>query len=408
MRPIVTLLRSVLVASLTTVAYTLVVYPVSIALAGLVGTSESDDSSESDERRASLPTVSLIVAAYNEEEVIAEKIENSLELEYPSDKLEIIVFSDASSDRTDDIVRSYESAGVELVRVEGRVGKTECQNVVAERADGEILVFSDANSMYEPDAIRALVEEFDDETGCVVGGLHYETTSENTEGIPTYRQFERFIQRAESRISSVVKGNGAIYAVRADDYVPLDPDLVSDFGEPLAIRTTGKQVKFAAGAVAREEARDDLDSQLAAQNRITTRVWHTFGQFTELLNPREYGLYAIQIWSRTVLLWLTPVFLGLAGASVVLLVVVQPSAVHLLFGGGLTAFALSLAGAEVGRRVGTNVPRPLQAVHYFGLLNYSLLVGLTNFLRGRNVVTWETDERASNERQTEPASNTAE
>ena len=119
------------------------------------------------------PSVALIIAAYNEEEVIAEKIENSLQLEYPEDELDIVVFSDASDDRTDEIVEEYEDQGVSLVRIEGRVGKTECQNRVADLVDEDILVFSDANSMYEPDAISELVSRFVPEVGCVVGELRY-------------------------------------------------------------------------------------------------------------------------------------------------------------------------------------------------------------------------------------------
>ncbi|MFC4451570.1 glycosyltransferase family 2 protein [Halorussus aquaticus] len=417
MRTVLAFLRAALAGSLLTVLYTNVLYPVSVALVGAIRGPESSNSgdgvspggesadgtpagassasaeSADGETKSSLPTVSLVVAAYNEEDVIADKIENSLALDYPDEQLEILVFSDASSDATDDIVRSYADEGVELIRVEGRVGKTECQNVVADRADGDVLVFSDANSMYEPDAIRRLVARFDDDVGCVVGGLHYENVGDNTGGIPVYRRFERFVQRAESRTGSIVKGNGAIYAVRADDYVPLAPDLMSDFAEPMAIRSLGKRVTFAPDAVARERARDDLDSQRDAENRITTRSWHTLSSFTELLNPAEYGTYSVKLWSRTVLLWLTPVFLGVAGSSALLLALLEPTRIHLLVAGGFAAFALSVGVTAGAKQRGRSVPLPLQATYYFALLNYSLLVGLSNFLRGRNVVTWDTDER---------------
>ncbi|MFC7079042.1 glycosyltransferase family 2 protein [Halorussus caseinilyticus] len=424
MRTVIAFLRAALAGSLLTVLYTNVLYPVLVALLGALRGPESAKrpesagenkeeaetslnnseyelnnsksigiTAESDGDESDLPSVSLIVAAYNEEDVIAEKIENSLELDYPDEQLELLVFSDASNDATDDIVRSYADEGVELIRVEGRVGKTQCQNVVAEQADGEILVFSDANSMYEPDAIRRLVAEFDDDVGCVVGGLHYENVGDDTGGIPVYRRFERFVQRSESRTGSVVKGNGAIYAVRADEYVPLSADLMSDFGEPLAIRSRGKQVKFAPDAIAREQARDSLDSQRDAENRITTRSWHTLSAFSELLNPAEYGTYSVKLWSRTALLWLTPVALGVAGSSALLLALLEPTGLHLAFAGGFAAFALSVGLTEAAKRRGRTAPLPLQAAHYFALLNYSLVVGLSNFLRGRNIVTWDTDER---------------
>lgn len=397
MKPLIAFLRAALAGSLATVLYTNVLYPMAVALLGALHGSESGDvtgnSKAEDGRDADLPSVSLIIAAYNEEDVIGQKIENSLKLDYPKDELEILVFSDASSDATDDIVRSYANEGVELIRIEGRVGKTECQNVVAERADGDVLVFSDANSMYDPRAVRELVAEFDDDVGCVVGGLRYEQVGSDTGGISVYRQFERFVQRSESRTGSIVKGNGAIYAVRADDYVPLSADLMSDFGEPLAIRSRGKRVKFAPDAVALEQSRADLAAQLEAENRITTRSWHTLAEFAELLDPATYGTYSVKLWSRTVLLWLTPVVLGVGGTTALLLALVQPTGLHLLVAGGFATFALSVGVAAVARRRGRTLPLPLQVTYYFALLNYSLLVGLSNFLRGHNVVTWDTDER---------------
>lgn len=404
MSTVTAVLRAALTGSLLTVLYTNILYPVSISILGVLrgsgpenhsnGRVGDDQQGEGDDRqRAGLPSVSLVVAAYNEADIIGEKIENSLELDYPDEKLEIIVFSDASSDATDDIVRSYADEGVELIRVEGRVGKTECQNVVADEADGDILVFSDANSMYDPDAIRELVAQFDDDVGCVVGGLHYENAGDNTNGISVYRQFERSVQRSESRTGSIVKGNGAIYAVRSDDYVPLSADLMSDFGEPLAIRSRGKQVKFAPDAVAVEQTRDDLAAQLDAENRITTRSWHTLFEFTELLNPVAYGTYSVKLWSRTVLLWLTPVALCIAGSSTLLLALFQPTGLHLLIAGGFATFALSVGVTARANRAGRTAPFPLQVTYYFALLNYSLLVGLSNFFRGRNIEVWDTDDR---------------
>ena len=343
----------------------------------------------------SLPTVTLVVAAYNEEAVIGEKIENSLQLDYPEQKLDIVVFSDASSDATDEIVRSFDEDRVELLRIEGRVGKTECQNRVVERLDSDIVVFSDANSMYEPDAIRALVSKFTEGTGCVVGELRYPGSGTNVGGISIYRAYERFIQRAEGAVGSVVKGNGAIYAVRRSCYVPLPRDSISDFAEPLAIRASGWRVRFATDAVANERARETVDSELAAKKRITTRSWHSLARFTELLNPLRHGFYAVQLWSRTVLLWLSPLFLLAALAGGLALLYAGQGLAYAVVAVGGAVYALLLAGAIAFDLAGIAAPLACQAAYYFAVLNYSLLVGLWNFLRDENIVVWETDNRAS-------------
>ncbi|MFP9193678.1 glycosyltransferase family 2 protein [Natrialbaceae archaeon A-CW1-1] len=387
----ITILRGIFFSSIFIVIYTHLLYPLGIGVLGSIR-------NEKPGQRETLPPVSLIIAAYNEEEIIAKKIKNSLELGYPAEKLEIIVFSDGSTDDTDKIVRSFADEGVRLVRIEGRVGKTECQNRVVQKANGDIIIFSDANSMYESDAIRALVSRFDEEVGCVIGGLYYEQAGEDRSGVLLYRRYERLIQRLESEFGSVVKGNGAIYAVRAEDYFPLPLDVASDFAEPLAIRTNGKKIKFASRAIAKEQTRGDLDSELTAKNRITTRSWNTLSKYTELLNPLKYGAYAVQLWSRTVLLWFTPLFLGIASAAICLLVWLKRTPFHVALFGGLVTAVASVSVTAILQRRGRDLPFPFQALYFFALSNYSLLVGLVNFLRGNNTVIWDTDNRpATNE-----------
>ncbi|MDD4364019.1 MAG: glycosyltransferase family 2 protein, partial [Atribacterota bacterium] len=194
-----------------------------------------------------LPSVSIIIAAYNEEKVIEDKIKNTLELDYPKEKLEIIVFSDSSKDNTDDIVKRYEKVGVKLLRIEGRKGKTFCQNRAVKHAKGEIVVFSDANSIYQSDAIKKLVRNFaDKQIGCVSGELKYfssdNNNDKNSEGF--YWKYEKMIKRLESKNSSLVGANGAIYAVRKKLYVFLEDFAISDFTEPLMIFKNGCRVIY--------------------------------------------------------------------------------------------------------------------------------------------------------------------
>lgn len=338
------------------------------------------------------PSVSLIIAAYNEEEIIAEKIENSLELTYPSEKLEIIVFSDASSDRTDEIVGSYADEDVRLMRIEGRVGKTECQNRVASAVESDILVFSDANSMYDPNAITSLVRTFSPEVGCVVGELRYSVEG-GVEGESVYWQYEQYIKRLESAVNSLVGANGSIYAVRASSYVPLPRSETSDFAEPLAIVESGEAVRYAANAVAREQTGDSTQSELNRRKRIVTRTWNTLSNYTRLLNPFEYPAFSFQLVSHKLLRWLSPVFLLLTFVSNALLAVLSSSPVYdVTFVLQLLFYGLAVVGSVTDRLSIDSLPY-IRVPYYFIVANYGMSVGLYRFLGGTNIVTWETESR---------------
>ncbi|ELY55726.1 glycosyltransferase [Natronococcus jeotgali] len=335
-----------------------------------------------------------MIAAYNEEEIIAEKIENSLALEYPADRLSIVVFSDASSDRTDEIVRSYADEGVELVRVERRVGKTECQNRVVDHVDEEAVVFSDANSMYGPDAIRELVAAFGPDVGRVVGELTYRDSSA-VDGESVYWRYESLLKRLESAVGSSVTGNGAIYAVRASSYAPLRRDAISDFAEPLAIVRNGQRVAYAADAVARERTEATVDDELARRFRIVTRSWHTVANNAALLNPVRYPLFSFQLLSHKVLRWLSPLFLAGAFLSNLGLVLVAPSSLYLAaFGAQLAFHGLAAVGAALDRAA-VSTPTVVHVPHFFLVANYGMLAGLWNFLRRESIVTWNTTSRES-------------
>jgi cellulose synthase/poly-beta-1,6-N-acetylglucosamine synthase-like glycosyltransferase len=383
--PVPITLLVVLVVSLFLILHAYFLYPALLYVASKFFSAPSGPSTDDE-----LPSVSLIIAAYNEEETIAKKIENSLELEYPSEKLHVLVFSDASTDRTDAIVESYADEGIELVRIEGRVGKTECQNRVAAMVDSDVLVFSDANSMYDPDAIRRLVSGFADGVGCVVGEVRHTQRDDDVKGESVYWSYKRLVKRLESKISSVTIGNGAIYAVRRADYVPLSPDLSSDFAEPLAIKRLGKAVKYAPDAVAWERTAGSVEVECSRKIRITTRSWHTMAEYLDLLNPFEYGFYAIQLFTNTVLWWSTPLlFATVLASSTALAILTRRPVFTLIIGGYALLFLLGLTGRYLERKE-TVIPNVLHTPYYFLVGNYSLIVGGWNFFRGRNIVTWET------------------
>lgn len=365
--------------------YTYIGYP--LILFGLSRFTRPPTSRSLDE----LPSVALIIAAYNEEEVIAEKLENSLQLDYPDEKLDIVVFSDASSDRTDEIVRSYADHGIQLRRIEGRVGKTECQNRVAATVDSDFLVFSDANSMYEPDAIRRLLSKFAPGVGCVVGELRY--GDDGIEGESMYWRYEQLIKRLESRVYSLVGGNGSIYAVRRSSYVPLAGDSISDFAEPLAIVERGEIVKYAPDAVAWEQTGASVEAELSRRIRIATRSWHTLYSYRSLLNPLQYPYFSLQLVSHKVTRWLSPIlFVALFGTNAAVLLMGETGVyvVSILLQGALYATA---AVGFVGTHTDLETPSVTETVYYFMVANYGMFVGLVNFVRRRNVVTWETADR---------------
>ncbi len=191
------------------------------------------------------------------------------------------------------------------MRIGGRVGKTERQNQVVSIVDTDFIVFSDANSMYEPDAIQKLIAQFSDDVGCVVGELRYRDDSD-IEGESFYWKFEQFIKKLESRFNSLVTGNGSIYTTRTNSYVPLPRDVISNFAEPLAIVQSGKLVKYAPDAVTWENTGDSVDSELSRRIRIVIRSRNTVAEHRGLLNPIHYPTFSFQLFSHKVLRWLSP------------------------------------------------------------------------------------------------------
>ena len=338
------------------------------------------------------PAISLIIAAYNEEAVIGEKIGNSLKLDYPKDKLEIIVFSDASSDRTDEVVKSYVNRGVKLLRIEGRKGKTYCQNEAVKIAKGEIIVFSDANSMYEPDAVKTLVRHFADErVGCVSGELRYRSEQRVVEGERTYWKYDQVLKRLESNISSLVTTNGAIYAVRKSLYVSLPADVISDFVEPLKIMQKGYRVIYEPKAVAWETTAQDSGKEVQRRVRIVTRSVHSFlrdKSLLGLLNPLKYGIFSVQLWSHKVLRWLSGIFLFLILALNIPLV--KHGLIYDVTMAGQVAFyLLALWGVLSEKTLKQKAPKLPHVAYYFCLSCYAMLKGVYHGLRGYTMITWQ-------------------
>lgn len=335
------------------------------------------------------PPVTLVISAYNEEAVIGPKLDNSLALDYPRNRLQVMVVSDACEDRTDDIVRSYADRGVTLLAMAERGGKTLGLNAAVAAASGEIIVFSDANAMYGRDVIRQLVRNFaDPAVGAAVGESTYvdpEVESERSEGL--YWRYETAIKRLESAVGSVVGGDGAIYAVRRALYEPMRADALSDFVNPLQVVRGAHRCVYEPAARSYERAADDFGKEFRRKVRIVNRAWRALWRLRELLNPLRHGLFAWQLFSHKLLRWLVPVQL-VALFAVNVAIAGEGGVYALALAGQVAFYGLAAAGYLLRRRPA--IPAVLSVPYYFCLVNVASALGILDAFRGRTYTTWAT------------------
>jgi cellulose synthase/poly-beta-1,6-N-acetylglucosamine synthase-like glycosyltransferase len=383
------LLETVFWCSLALIGATYVLYPAVMWMAGRRHLSRDSALPE----RQDWPTVTLVIAAYNEEAVIGAKIENSLALDYPRDRLEIMVVSDESTDGTDEIVRSYADQGVVLARQPVRRGKSAGLTNAVPQARGDILVFSDANSMYRPDAVKHLVLPFGDETtGYVVGAQTYLTDEASTvsRSETLYWNVELAIKAGESRFSSVVGGDGAIFALRKTLFEPLLDDDISDFVTPLRIVAQGYRGVFQPSAVCTEETAQDYGGEFRRKVRIINQALHGVLRARQALNPLRTGLFAFQLFFHKVVRWFVPYLLVLFFASSLFLAVLGEGWIYTLaLAGQLLAYGLAWHFSRTPQRA-----LPLASLcFYFCLANLAALQATLGVMTGRSISTW-TPERS--------------
>lgn len=335
------------------------------------------------------PPVTLIVSAYNEASVIGEKIANSLALDYPADRLEVLVVSDASSDGTDAIVQGVGDPRVQLLRMTERGGKTLGLNAAVRAARGEVLVFSDANAMYRQGAVAALTRNLaDPRVGAVVGESTYselEGAADEKESL--YWRYEVVIKRLESDIGSAVGGDGAIYAIRKSLYRPMRADALSDFVNPLQIVQGGHRCVYEPQAVCVEKAAGDFEREFRRKVRIVNRAWRAMLSMKSLLNPLRYGFFSIELLSHKVLRWLVPLFL--VALLLVNATLLDSGWIYRLAMAAQAAFYL-LALAGYAARRSTHMPALLSIPYYFCLVNVASARGILDAFRGKTYTTWTT------------------
>ncbi|MGN6816673.1 MAG: glycosyltransferase [Solirubrobacterales bacterium] len=325
-----------------------------------------------------LPTVSLIVPAYDEEEVIAAKVANALALDYPRERLQIIVASDGSSDATAERARA---AGASLVLELPPGGKVAALNAAAEQAAGEVLAFSDANSAWKPDALRQLVAPFADAgVGYVCGRVRFlDPDGDNLEG--AYWRYEMAVREMESALAGVTAGNGAIYAVRRDAYVPLAPSGSHDLSFPFLLAKRRLRSLYAPAARAEEKMVPTIEGEFERKRRMMVGLWDiVVGE--GMLSPRRYPpLFAFEIASHRLLRYLSP-----------LLHVIAFVANVFLLGSGwfyVLTFVLQLA-LIAAALLGRVVPLvPLRIARYYVMTTASIAAGTWDRLRHGAGGRWE-------------------
>ncbi len=340
-----------------------------------------------------LPVVSLLISAYNEENIIEEKIINSLSLIYPKDLLEVIIISDGSDDRTNEIVEKYASHGVVLKYHSGRIGKTMCLNKTVPVARGEIIVFSDANSIYDKNAVKNLVSNFADEKiGFVTGYTRY--VVDPKDGISTsigiYSKIEKFIKKAESDISSCVGADGALFAIRKNLFQPLRNTDINDFVIPLPVIRQGFRGVLEEDAFCMEKTAGDPRGEVKRQIRITNRTLRAIFNNIGLFNPITYGIFTFELVSHKVVKFLAPFFaISLVICTIVL---TNSGAVYrLFFLAQITLLLLAWRGYGTGR---FHVLSQISLVcRTFVTMNMAILGGWFQFLKGETYTSWSPIKR---------------
>jgi cellulose synthase/poly-beta-1,6-N-acetylglucosamine synthase-like glycosyltransferase len=340
------------------------------------------------------PAVSVVITAYNEERDLAAKLENTLRLDYPEEKLEVIVASDCSNDRTDEIARAFAPRGVRLHRQAERLGKTAAQNAAVELARGEVVLFSDATTLYQKDVLRSIAPNFaDPSVGCVAGHLVYVDPAQTGTGAGarSYWGYETFLRRQESLACSLIGAPGALYAVRRAAYVPLYHEACSDFIIATKMVEQGLRAVYEPAAVCTEETNRRPSRELSMRVRIIAQTLTDLWRHRPMMNPVRAGFYAVQLVSHKVMRYLVPLFLACVLAASAALAPGSRFYAALLAGQALF-YAAALAGWLLGR-AGVRA-RLLALPAYFVLANVACVLAFYKFARGERFARWDTAREA--------------
>lgn len=337
------------------------------------------------------PTVSVIIAAHNEEAVIEDRVTDIVEQGYPPAKLEIIVASDGSSDAT--VARATAAhQGVHVLDLP-RVGKTAALNAAVEAAGGDVLVFTDANTAFASGALRAIVAPFaDPEVGGAAGDQRYLPGGEAGDGERAHWSLDRLLKRAESLAGSCISATGALYAVRREDFEPCPPGVTDDFVISTGPIERGRRLVFCESAIAYEPVAAGGTDEYARKVRIITQGLNAVAHRRRLLDPRRYGFYSLQLLTHKILRRLTVVPLLTTGLTAPLLLR-RGSLYRFVLLGHVVAALAGIAGLFGPARVRRN--RLASMAAYLLLVNVAALHSLANLLFRRRITQWSPQGRVS-------------
>lgn len=337
-----------------------------------------------------LPMVSLIVTAYNEAGRIRDKLENTLEIDYPTDRIELIVSSDCSADETDEIVRGYSDRGVRLVRAGERLGKEYAQQCAIAEARGEILVFSDVATRIPADAIRKLVAYFSDSAvGAVSSEDRFISQDGGLVGEGAYVRYEMWLRRMESRLAGLVGLSGSFFAARQEVCEHWDIHSPSDFNTALNSARLGLKAVTAPDVLGYYRDLKDPGREYQRKLRTVLRGVTGLARHLEVLNPVRFGLFAFQVWSHKLMRWLVPWFL--LGLFIVTLML---QGIHWFYGlalwGQLVFYGLALAGHLYPK---LRTVSAVRIIYFFVQVNLAIAQATLQYLGGRRMTTWQPSAR---------------
>jgi cellulose synthase/poly-beta-1,6-N-acetylglucosamine synthase-like glycosyltransferase len=337
------------------------------------------------------PKISMIIAAYNEQDSIAEKLDNLLNIDYPDEALEIIVASDGCEDATESIVLKYAAKGILLLCLPRR-GKIYALNDAVASATGEILVFSDATSILEKQALRKLVRNFaDPQVGGVSGCMVYtrpENSDSSSQGENLYWLYERWLKKMESRTGSIISATGALFAIRREHYhPPTDAAVTDDFAISTAVIEQGRRLVFDSEALVFEEPAPVASGEFARKVRMMTRGLRSVILRKNLLNPFNYGFYAIAFFSHKILRRLMPECLVLLLVSSFFLKG-HANFYMTVFVGQIFFYAFATIGYLL-RKNGLGRSKIFYIPFFYCLANAAALIAVIKVLSGKRIELWQ-------------------
>jgi cellulose synthase/poly-beta-1,6-N-acetylglucosamine synthase-like glycosyltransferase len=340
------------------------------------------------DKRAYEPNVSIIVPAHNEENAIGAKIENLLAQDYPKDRLEILIGSDGSTDRTEEIVRAHANSSVKLVASAQQCGKSAIQNLLVRESAGEALIFTDADCMLAPDAVRQLVNDFaDSRVGLVTCKPVYSNGEKNeiAQNESTYLRYESWIRREESARGLLAAASGSFFGMRRSLWRPLDPNVGDDFVLPMGVVQQGyRNILDETIQVATDISQTRAQTMFRMKMRIISKDLRGLYVNRALLNPFKHGWVALALWFHKLLRWLVPYFLVFLLIDNILLLTKPVFRVFFLLQLAFYAIALScwFVGEERARA-------PWSIPMSFCLVNAAAFAGVLHFATGKKIGQWK-------------------